>query len=93
MSQQGPLNRATHPGTITFVTKYDGKTDVKPISEFPDSFIFVNGRPVVREEFYSYDEQGLPCPPAEADTGKILRYGPEGELLQSVAKGPRRKRH
>jgi hypothetical protein len=85
-----PTPRNGHPGTITFMKKFDGSSHTKPISEFPDSFVFVNGIPVVREEFYSWDENGNPCPPPLAARGEILRYGPDDQLLQSVRMAPDR---
>lgn len=83
-----PTPRKGHPGTITFVTKYDGTSKTEPIADLPDHFIFHNGVPIVREEYYSWDARGNPCPPAGAAGGEILRYGPEGQLVQTVTRAP-----
>jgi hypothetical protein len=85
-----PTPRGKHPGTIAMKTMFTGKTEVVPISEFPDSFIYANGNPdtpVVREEFYTYDANGQPCPPDVAVTAHIIRYGVDGTSLERVYGG------
>lgn len=82
-----PTPRGDHPGTIAMVTMFSLKVRVVPISEFPDHFIYANGSPVVREEFFSYDANGQPCPPSAMFTAHILRYGVHGQLVQTVYGG------
>jgi hypothetical protein len=86
MNKQGgdEVDRSKHPGTITFIKKFDGSSETKPIAEFSDSFIFVKGVPVVKEELYTWDAAGKPCSPEQMVKGKILRYGPKGEELATV---------
>jgi hypothetical protein len=92
-SEGKATDRSKHPGTITFVKMYDGSSSTKPISEFADSFIFVRGVPVVREELYTWDAAGNPCPPVEYAKGRLLRYGPNKEVLASVVLGPKKGGH
>lgn len=82
-----PTPRGTHPGSIAFVTMFNLKVRVDPISDLPDHFIYVDGSPVVREEFFSYDANGQPCPSEVLVTAHILRYGVQGQMLQSVRGG------
>ena len=84
-----PTPRNGHPGTITFVTKWDGTSKTESIADLPDHFVFHHGVPIVREEYYSWDAAGNPCPPAQAANGEILRYGSDGQLVQTVTQAPR----
>jgi hypothetical protein len=84
-----PTPRKGHPGTITYVTKWDGSSKTESIANIPDRFAFHHGVPIVREEYYTWDAAGNPCPPALAASGEILRYGPDGQLVQTVTRAPR----
>jgi hypothetical protein len=73
---------AEHPGTITFVDRDTGTVEEKPASDIPEGIAWV-------------ERDGVRIPVVRVESGKvgeareILRYGPDGALLDTTVSAPR----